>query len=162
MLVFLVSATAKLGSFGGFVAAIRQVRLVPGRWPRPIARTVVAAEGAVAGLLLLPAGFAVAGFVLAILLCVVFGLMIELSVRRGIRVPCPCFGASADFLNRRHLVRNGILVAVAATGLAGFDLGRLAVAEIALGVVVAVFVAAVVIRFDDVVAVVLPRPAVKR
>lgn len=154
VLVFLASAAGKISNFGGFVAAIRQLGLVPGSWPRPVARLVVAAEVAAAVLLLLPNGLA--GFVLVMLLCAMFGVVIELSVRRDIRVPCPCFGASADLLNRRHLLRNGILVMLAAIGLAGFDPGRLEFVDTAVSLVVALFVAAVVIRFDDVAEVLVP------
>jgi hypothetical protein len=172
VLVFAASAIGKLGNFGGFVAAIRGLRLVPDAWPRPVARSVVAAEATAAGLLLLPTRVAVAGFTLVILLCVLFGVVIESSVRREIRVACPCFGASADLLNRRHLVRNGLLVAVAVVGLAvvqtappawfvglaEFDTAP-GFVDVLVGAVAAVFVAAVVIRFDDVAEILVPRAA---
>ncbi|MET8764840.1 MauE/DoxX family redox-associated membrane protein [Lentzea sp. NPDC004782] len=159
VLVFAASAIGKLGNFGGFVAAIRGLRLVPDAWPRPVARLVVAAEAAAAGLLLLPHRGAVAGFTLVILLCVLFAVVIESSVRRDIRVACPCFGASADLLNRRHLVRNGLLVAVAVVGLAGVDTAPPGFVDALVGAVTAVFVAAVVIRFDDVAEILVPRVA---
>lgn len=162
VLVFLASAIGKMGNFGGFVAAVRGLRLVPAAWPRTVARVVVAAEAVAAGLLVLPPAFATAGFVLVILLCVVFGAVIESSVRRDMHVACPCFGASADLLNRGHLVRNGILVAVAAVGLAGIDTGRAAFVPVLVAAVAAVFVAAVVVRFDDVAEVLVPRRAVGR
>ncbi|HYQ61848.1 MauE/DoxX family redox-associated membrane protein [Actinophytocola sp.] len=165
VLVFVASAAGKLGNFGGFVAAVRQLRLVPGRRPpvRPVARVVVAAEGAAAALLLLPGAFATAGFVLVILLCAVFAVAIESSVRRDIRVPCPCFGASADLLDRRHLVRNAILAAVSVAGLADTGTGRPpGLVDVLVGSVAAVFVAAVVIRFDDVAEILVPRPAARR
>ena len=159
VLVFAASAIGKLGNFGGFVAAIRGLRLVPDAWPRPVARLVVAAEAAAAGLLLLPARVAVAGFTLVILLCVLFCAVIESSVRRDIRVACPCFGASADLLNRRHLVRNGLLAAVAVVGLAGVGTAPQGFVDVLVGAVTAVFVAAVVIRFDDVAETLVPRAA---
>jgi hypothetical protein len=172
VLVFAASAIGKLGNFGGFVAAVRGLRLVPDAWPRPVARLVVAAEAAAAGLLLLPPRVAVAGFMLVILLCALFGVVIESSVRRDIRVACPCFGASADLLNRRHLVRNGLLVAVAVVGLAGIDTpppGFVGLVEVdttlpgfvavLVGAVTAVFIAAVMIRFDDVAEILAPRAA---
>jgi len=157
VLVFLASAIGKLGNFGGFVAAVRQLRLVPGGWPRPVARMVVAAEAAAAGLLVLPSSFAAAGFVLVILLCAMFAVVIELSVRREIQVPCPCFGGSADLLNRRHLLRNAVLAAVAVVGLAGIQTGRPEFLAILISSVTAVFLAAVVIRFDDVADLLVPR-----
>jgi hypothetical protein len=159
VLVFAASAIGKLRNFGGFVAAVRGLRLVPDAWPRPVARSVVAAEAAAAGLLLLPPRAAVAGFTLVILLCLLFAVVIESSVRRDIRVSCPCFGASADLLNRRHLVRNGLLVAVAAVGLAGVDTAPPGFVDALVGAVTAVFVAAVVIRFDDVAEILVPKAA---
>lgn len=159
VLVFAASAIGKLGDFGGFAAAIRGLRLVPGAWPRPVARSVVAAEAAAAGLLLLPPGAAVAGYTLVILLCVLFAVVIESSVRRDIRVACPCFGASADLLNRRHLVRNGLLAAVAVIGLAGVGTAPAGFVDVLVAAVTAVFVAAVVIRFDDVAEILVPRAA---
>jgi len=162
VLVFLASANGKRENFGGFVAAIRLLHLVPERWPRTVARVVVGAEVVAAGLLLLPSGFAAAGFVLVILLCAVFAVVIEVSVRKDLRVACPCFGGSADLLNRRHLLRDGVLVVVAVVGLVGVDTGRPGFVEVLIGVVVAVFVAALVIRFDDVAEVLVPRTAVRR
>lgn len=158
-LVFLASAVAKAGNFGGFVAAVRQLRLVPGTMPRPVARLVVAAEFGTVGLLLLPAP--AAGFGLAVVLAVLFSVVIEVSVRRGIRVPCPCFGASGDFLNRKQLVRNALLVVVAIVGLLS-PAGTVDLVEIMISVAVAGFLAAVVIRFDDVADLLMPRPAVRR
>jgi hypothetical protein len=160
-LVFLASAVAKAGNFGGFVAAVRQLRLVPATTPRLVARLVVAAEFATVGLLLLPAPEA--GFGLAVVLAVLFSVVIEISVRRGIRVPCPCFGASGDFLNRKQLVRNALLVVVAVVGLVSpAATGALELVEIMISVAVAGFLAAVVIRFDDVADLLMPRPAVRR
>ncbi|GHH42308.1 MauE/DoxX family redox-associated membrane protein [Lentzea cavernae] len=156
VLVFAASAIGKLDDFGGFVAAIRGLRLVPDAWPRPVARLVVAAEATAAGLLLLPPRVAVVGFTLAILLCALFAVVIELSVRRDIRVACPCFGASADLLNRRHLARNGLLAAVAVVGLTGVDTAPPGFIGVLVGAVTAVFVAAVVIRFDDVAEILVP------
>jgi methylamine utilization protein MauE len=129
-------------------------------WPggRP-----VAAEVAAAVLLVLPGAFATAGFVLVILRCAVFAVAIESSVRRNIRVLCPCFGASADLLDRRHLVREAILVAVSVAGRAGAGTGRPAgLVDVLVGAAAAVFVAAVVIRFGYVVEVLVPRPATRR
>jgi hypothetical protein len=161
VMVFLASAAGKARNFGGFVAAVRQLRLVPGSWPRPVARVVVAAEVVAAGLLLLPAPAALAGFGLVVVLAGVFAFVIEVSVRRGIRVPCPCFGAASDLLNRRQLVRNALLVVVAAVGSAGLDTGRLELVEVMVSLAVAVFLAAVVIRFDDVAELLVPRTAAR-
>lgn len=160
-LVFLASALAKAGNFGGFVAAVRQLRLVPSSMPRVVVRLVVAAEVATVGLVLLPAP--AAGFALAIVLAALFSVVIEVSVRRGIRVPCPCFGASGDFLNRKQLVRNALLVITAGAGLLSpATTGALELVEIMISVAVAGFLAAVVIRFDDVADLLMPRPAVRR
>src|SRR5262245_30066038 len=58
------------------------------------------------------------GLALAALLLVAFTAVLVSMIRRQVRVPCRCFGASNRPPGAVHLVRNAILFAVAATGTA--------------------------------------------
>lgn len=120
--VFLVSSASKVvapGASRAFVASLHDLRLLPPRLVRPLALVVVVGEIAVWVLLATPAAPAVAvGFLLAAGLLVAFAVGIGLATYRGRRVPCRCFGASTVPLGPRHVVRNGILAAVATTGAA--------------------------------------------
>jgi Methylamine utilisation protein MauE len=115
--------------------------------------TIVVEAGAV-GLLLLPvaAGWSVrAGFVLILGLLGIFTVIVALAVRRRVRVPCGCFGASSTPAGPGQLLRNGVLAAVAVIGLAGAvfatpaSLNSGSVVAAAVGLAAAV----VVIRFSD-------------
>jgi hypothetical protein len=84
---------------------------------RPAALLVVLGEAAVVPLLALPAPAAHrTGLALAAALLGAFAAAIALSLRRGSRTPCRCFGASATPLGPRHVVRNLLLTAGAAAG----------------------------------------------
>ncbi|MBB5130231.1 MauE/DoxX family redox-associated membrane protein [Streptomyces griseoloalbus] len=141
-----LSKTAGPGAFDAFVASLRSMRLLPPMTVRAVARGVVAAEGAIFALLLLPMAVATAGgFVLAAGLLTAFTAGIARVIRRGLRVPCRCFGSSAAPLDRRHLMRNAVLVTMAVVGACTsgargpIHLGGLAVSAsigLALGVVV--------------------------
>ncbi|GAA4084301.1 hypothetical protein HNR30_002301 [Nonomuraea soli] len=77
----------------------------------------MAAEAAAAVLLLIP-GTALAGYVLAAGCLAAFSVVILVELRRPVRAPCRCFGASAVPLGAAHLVRNTLLAALVAAGLA--------------------------------------------
>ncbi len=106
---------------------------------------------------------ALAGLGVGAALLIVFTMAISSVLRRGTSASCRCFGASAQPLGRRHLVRNAILLSIAAAGVAGAPpttaLGAAGWNPAALLVsgFVAVVLAALVISYDDLVAVVLPR-----
>lgn len=118
--VFLTSSvgkTAGRGAFDRFVSSLEGMRIVPSRSARSVARWVVAAEAAVCATLVTPLpAAAIAGFVLAAALLAAFTAGIALTLRRGVRTPCRCFGTSASTLGPRHLVRNLALAALAVTG----------------------------------------------
>jgi hypothetical protein len=163
--VFAVSALSKLRTgraLRDFTASLAQFGVRPGR-RRPVAVAVAGAEAAVPVLLALalagsPAAgataraVAAAGFGLAALLLAGFTVAIARAVRRGVRAPCRCFGASATPLGAQHLVRNGLLLAGAAVGLAGVVAGPAGPADLA-GAAVAVLAGSVagalVTAFDD-------------
>ncbi|MFJ7496361.1 MauE/DoxX family redox-associated membrane protein [Streptomyces sp. NPDC097727] len=118
--VFLISFLGKIsgpGKFDAFIESVHGMRIVPSRAARPVARVVLAAEGSVCLLLAAPAAVGtLAGFTLSAGLLMSFAVAIALSVRRGVRAPCRCFGASAAPLRLWHAVRNLLLTAGAAGG----------------------------------------------
>ncbi|MFF3868805.1 MauE/DoxX family redox-associated membrane protein [Micromonospora sp. NPDC001898] len=116
--VFLVSSLSKVtgrGAFETFAASIRDLGLAPTRTVRPLAGTVVAVEFAVWTLLAVPLPVTgVAGLLVAAALLLVFSAGIAVSLRRGTRTACRCFGASTVALGLPHVVRNAVLAALAA------------------------------------------------
>lgn len=117
--VFLISSLSKLGpsSHREFRASLRAMRLLPDRLTASAAGCVVAGELALVACLAAPSRLlAVAGFAAAGLLLLVFSSAIAVLLRRGGDRPCRCFGSSSAVLAPRHLLRNVLLVAAAATG----------------------------------------------
>jgi len=161
--VFVVSVWTKLkgaAAFGEFVGSLRQMDVLPAALVRPSARAVVAAELAIPVLLVVPftAG-TVGGFALAAGLLAAFGVAILISLSRGQRAPCRCFGRSTTPLGPRHVVRNGLLIILCVLGLAASlaggsappaALGVAAVAGLVLGVLFTVL--------DDLVELFRPLP----
>ncbi|WP_169986193.1 MauE/DoxX family redox-associated membrane protein [Microbispora sp. H10836] len=117
-IVFLMSAVSKLRgrtAYEEFTAATRALTRLPARRVRPVAALVVAAEAAVAPLLAW-GPTVLAGFCVALGLLAAFTVAIVAALRRGRRVPCRCFGASAVPVGPGHLARNAVLVVAAAAG----------------------------------------------
>ncbi|GAT66875.1 methylamine utilization protein MauE [Planomonospora sp. ID91781] len=154
-LVFTASAWSKLRSrtdLASFTESLRRLRPLPPGWTAAAAAAVVSAEALIPVLVAFPA-VRPAGYGLAAGLLAVLSVAIELSVRRGDAVPCRCFGPSPSPLGRRHLVRNGLLLAAAVAGGAGSraaDLPPVHPAGAAVAVAAAGLAAAAVIRFDDI------------
>lgn len=155
--VFIASAATKLAgpsAFGAFTQSVRTMRVLPTAWSRPVAYVVVVAEVFAAVLVLVPLTFpAVVGFAIAAGLLAAFAVGITISVRRGERTPCRCFGTSTTPLGPLHVFRNiflicGCVLGAAAILLAGpFDWGGAAVAAVA-GLVLG----ALVVVLDDIAA----------
>jgi hypothetical protein len=135
-----------LGAFG-----------VKARFRPAVAAAVIAGELATAALLAADVT-ALAGLALGAALLIAFTVAIGSVLRRGAPVSCRCFGSSTQPLGRRHLMRNALLLLVAAAGVTGtapavgWNPGALLVAGF-----MAVIVAALVISYDDLVSAVLPR-----
>ncbi|MEU7936504.1 MauE/DoxX family redox-associated membrane protein [Microbispora bryophytorum] len=114
-IVFLMSAVSKLrgrAAYEEFTVATRALTRLPAR---PVAALVVAAEVAVAPLLAWPPT-TLAGFCVALGLLAAFSVAVVVALRRGRRVPCRCFGASAVPVGPGHLARNAVLIVAAAAG----------------------------------------------
>jgi hypothetical protein len=156
--VFGLSAYGKVREQSAFARSLADFH-VPPRVRVPVAAAVTAAEIAVVPLALVPAT-AMAGLTLGAVLLSGFAAVIGLTLRRGRRPRCRCFGAVAAPLRGAHAVRNIVLAAIATAGavVAATDqavappIGSFVVA----GVLAAVLLAAVT-NFDDLVEVVAPR-----
>ena len=112
--VFAVSGGAKLLDRAGTREAVAGFGL-PGRLVGPVATLLAPVELLTAVLLVVAAPV---GFVLALALLTAFSVAVALALRAGRRPECHCFGrlGAAD-VSARTLVRNGVLSALAVTGL---------------------------------------------
>ncbi|MEU3454358.1 MauE/DoxX family redox-associated membrane protein [Micromonospora sp. NPDC006766] len=160
-LVFLTAVVGKLrarAGFAGFADSVRQFG-VPARWATPVARLTVGVEAAVVVLLAVPrtvpAGLLLAAGLLGVLTVGIVG-----ALRRGARPACPCFGAADAPIGPRHVARNLALTAAALLGLLGWAAASppLSAPAALITAGVAVPLAAVVIRLDDLVALFAPTP----
>lgn len=116
-LLALCGKTVVRGGFGGFERSLRDLRVVPRAYLRPVAVLVVAGEAGVVLALAVPGrATAVVGFGLATALLLVFAAGIARGLRRGSRTPCRCFGASTTPLGPHHLLRNLLLAVLAVLG----------------------------------------------
>lgn len=160
--VFLASVWSKLGGvrFRVFVASAAPLELLPRGWRSKAAAAVVAGELAVTtafagGAALAVAGLArwplLLGFLGAMGLLLAFTVVIGLVLRRGERAPCHCFGAHDTPLGPVHVVRNVILIGLAVAGSLA-DANGYTVPGVAIAFVAGALVAALVVYFDDLVA----------
>lgn len=108
--VFLLAALPKLRDRKTFARIVARYRLLPRRLARPFAFAVVASESflAVAFLTgwLLPIALPLAAAVLLL-----FAAAVGLSLRRGRRIPCGCFGGEDESVSVRSVARLGALLA---------------------------------------------------
>ncbi|MER7788549.1 MauE/DoxX family redox-associated membrane protein [Streptomyces sp. NPDC097640] len=155
--VFVVSAASKLrgrAAFREFEGAARDMG-APARFLRLVALTVIGAECLIPPLLVAPPG-GLAGLALASALLVVLTGAIVNVLRQNKKTSCACFGPSTAPIGRRHLVRNGALIAVAGLGIAAALGGAPAIPGHPGGIATAAFAALVgillVVATDDIAA----------
>lgn len=126
--VFLLSLLGKVHSRAAYTrfldAAEQLARPTPGRGPAPLglsgrglAPLGLLGEAAIPVLLLFDRS-QVAGFACILMLLTAFTALLVREYRRGARVACNCFGTSRAPIGRLELGRNGVLMLVAAWGLA--------------------------------------------
>ncbi|MER7280080.1 MauE/DoxX family redox-associated membrane protein [Dactylosporangium sp. NPDC000244] len=168
VVIFAVSAAGKARSraaFDEFAGSLTELRLVPRRRRRPVAAAVIAVEAGLVALFAVPGGARLA-FPAAAALLTVFAVAIEITVRRGVRASCLCFGArSARPLDRVHVARNLVLAGVGALGLVAVTApspGDVHPAGAALAVAAAAVAAAVVLRLDDIAELFRPYPTLRQ
>jgi peroxiredoxin len=112
VVVFAVAGWAKLSDRGGTRQAVLEFG-VPEALARPVATVLPLAELTVAGLLLF-SGSAVIGAIGAAVLLGLFIVAIGVSLARGRRPDCHCFGqVHSEPVGPKTLVRNVVLVGVA-------------------------------------------------
>jgi Methylamine utilisation protein MauE len=148
-LVFAASAIGKLRDFGGFVASVPALLPTRPDHARPVAIATTVLESLVPLLLIVPPTAAY-GFGLATVLLAAFTVAVATAIRRGHRAPCRCFGPSSVPLGRRHLVRNGLLLAVAVLGALAPG-GHPPAGGIAVAAAAGLIGAVLLVSFDDIV-----------
>lgn len=141
--LFLASLASKLRSPGRFRDDLLGFGLVPERWAPAAVALLLGSEATVAGLIVAGGSLAAAGFAAAIGLLVLFSAVLASALRRGLDVPCGCFGGSERRISRADLVRNGGFIACAAAGLGA----ALAPAGTAVPVAEAVLLALAAVAF---------------
>jgi len=155
--VFAVAFVGKVRNrkaFDEFVRSTRAMGVLPSALVRPVSVVVVAAELLVVLALAVPTREAGAlGFGLAAALLAAFTVGIAVSLTRGKRASCRCFGGKGTPLRAHHVGRDLALVAVALVGL----LGTLASAPVDPGVAVVTaaagaLLAGLVVMLDDILA----------
>jgi hypothetical protein len=83
-----------------------------------------------------------------------------ISVRRGERTPCRCFGKSTTPLGPVHVVRNAFLVCVALLGVTGSLMsGTAELGGIAVAAVAGLVLGGLIVVLDDIVDLFRPLPA---
>ncbi|MEQ4722405.1 MauE/DoxX family redox-associated membrane protein [Nonomuraea sp. B19D2] len=149
--VFAVSAFTKLRSRTALRSFASSLAMLPARVRFPAAVSVAAAEAAVAVLVVIPqVGLPLGGVLLG-----VFSVVIAVSIRRGLRLTCRCFGFAASTLGPVHLARNSLLLAFAVFGWAAADIGPAdppSAAGMTLAVSAGLVGAIIMIAFDDIVS----------
>lgn len=156
--VFVLSAYGKVREQSAFAGSLADFHVRP-RVRVPVAAAVTTAEVAVVPLALVPAT-AMAGLALGAVLLLGFAAVIALTLRRGSRPRCRCFGQVGAPLRGAHVVRNVVLAAVATVGAVIAGTHQTAAPSIGSFVVtgvLAVVLVAAVATFDDLVEVVAPR-----
>lgn len=118
--VFAVAATLKFREQRRFAATLHLIgirrRLVP-----TAALAVPSAEAAVAGLILVQAGWLPVALVA--LLLAVFSAVTANVIHQRISVSCACFGGASSSVGYETIARNGALLAIAAIAATGHESG---------------------------------------
>lgn len=143
-LIFLAALAGKSRDWTAFRTSVTE--LAPHLPPRPAAVTVVLLEAATVLLLVVrPA----AGFVLAAATLLAFSAALWSALRRGSTASCRCFGVNSAPLSPAQLVRNALLVALAAAGLVTLSDADTHPAGVAVCLITAAVLAALFVFFDD-------------
>jgi hypothetical protein len=161
--MFVVAVAGKVAprsAFPAFARSLGQMGVLPQAAVMPVARAVVAGEAVTVVSLLIPVPAAGAvGFVMAIVLLAGFITGITVSLRRGNRTPCRCFGATTTPLGPLHIVRSVLLIAVCGLGLAGvLSGGRLTLGYTLVCATLGLLSGVLVAMLDDIAVLLRPMP----
>jgi hypothetical protein len=154
--VLLLSAASKIRSisaFHEFAAATTSLLQVGPQRGRVLAAASIASELVVIALLVITK-LVTAGFVVGGVLLVAYTVAIARALRRGVRTPCRCIGASSDPIHPSLLLRNAGLIVACTLGWVSTSQAGTSVAltaAFAASVTIAAFAVAIVACFDDLV-----------
>lgn len=108
---FLISFTGKAINFMAFQDTISQFGLIPEAWNRKIAILLMLSELAVVFLVAFGLyDLLTLGFVMANILLVMFTLVIIITLIRGFKVSCNCFGKTDKEVSWHDIVRNSVFI----------------------------------------------------
>nr|WP_236666965.1 MauE/DoxX family redox-associated membrane protein [Nonomuraea sp. K271] len=154
--VFFAAVVSKTRARREFAEFRDSVAAIGPRWlpAGPAAVAVVAVEAAAVVLLAVP-GTRLAGYALVAVLLIAFcaGIGRAIFARQSVR--CQCFGAGGGQLGPQHLVRNGLLIAVAVAGAIAGGLPTSAPAML-IALVAGAFLGLLTTRWEDVAFLLVP------
>jgi hypothetical protein len=148
------------GTFTRFVNSLSDFGTLNRRLQLPVAVMVVTAEAAIVVLVALSATV-VWGLAIGCLMIAVFTVAALLARRHGRRPICNCFGAAGTTLGLRHIVRNCLIFAVAAAGLAARSASgpsHITAAPAVLAAGIALILSLALAAWDDIVTLVMRSP----
>jgi uncharacterized membrane protein YphA (DoxX/SURF4 family) len=116
-ITFLISAVGKARDLQGFRQAVTDLQALPPRLARLATIGIVVAESLVVLGMLIGSVALPAGFVLGVLLLVLFCLVLVWALRRNAGVSCNCFGMSERPISWYDVGRNAALMACCVAGL---------------------------------------------
>jgi len=123
-LLFLFSGMGKLRDLSQFQQTITNFRLLPAQMSYPTSLLFVSAEVAVVPLVALGGRFLLPGFLLALLLLLIFvGALISVLLRK-IQTPCNCFGSNEKSVTQADIWRDTVFL-LCALGGSVLTLGRM-------------------------------------
>jgi hypothetical protein len=146
----LVSKVRSRAAFAEFAGSLGDIGWLRGRLQAVASAAIAVAEAAVVTLLLVPAAVSW-GFGASTLLLAAFTLTTASAVARGDRVRCRCFGAGHGQIGPAQLVRNVVLIALSAAGLALAPASHRGpgAAALVLAVGLALLAGLALVRWDD-------------
>ncbi|WP_163509045.1 MauE/DoxX family redox-associated membrane protein [Fodinicola acaciae] len=102
------------------------------------------------------------GFVVAAVLLAAFAAGIAAALRRGVAVPCRCFGASSRPVGRHHVVRNVILAGLSVAGAVGSPAAPPSPTAVLIAVAAGLLAGVLVAMLDELIGLFLPMQAQQR
>ncbi|HZU71057.1 MAG TPA: MauE/DoxX family redox-associated membrane protein [Ktedonobacteraceae bacterium] len=130
-LVFLFSGMGKLRDLSQFQRTITNFRLLPAQMSYPTSLLFVSAEVAVVLLIALGGKFLLPGFLLALLLLLIFVGAIISVITRQIQTPCNCFGSNEKPVTQADIWRDTAFL-LCAFGGSVLTLGRIGLEQLEL------------------------------
>lgn len=130
-LVFLFSGVGKLRDLPQFQQTIANFRLLPAPMSYPTSLLFVGAEVAVVLLVALGGRFLLPGFLLALVLLLIFGAALISVLVRQIQTPCNCFGSNEKSVTQADIWRDAAFV-LCALGGSVLIIGRMGLEQLEL------------------------------